>query len=165
MMKQHEFAWRRRRRWRQAEVAATESGLYGLLAAEFQKINQHYVEVAKGGLTVAEVFELLTLAAGSFVKVTEALTEGVDDAAKKAAVLKACETFYQQVLAPLDIPGVPNLLESTIVDPLLGKVASVVMSGIIDGLVAILKTEKAMPEEPEEVPSDAPAIPQGWEPY
>ena len=57
-------------------------------------------------------------------------------AEKKAAVLAALETFFDEVIAPLDIKGIPNFIEP-IVDSSLKKLSLTLAAAGIDALVAI----------------------------
>lgn len=128
-----------------------------------------------GTITIAEGVQLLTHAVGHLVRVVESL--GGTGAQKKDAVVRAAQRFYDEVLAPLDLPFVPNLLERTVVDPLIGRAVPVVVGGLIDGIVDFFNTSgwpssPGVPELPPppsgnpapEVPGQA-TPPPGWKPY
>jgi hypothetical protein len=51
---------------------------------------------------------------------------------RKALVLHIADEFYTKVVAPLDIPGVPALIENSIVDPKLGGYWHDAVSGLFD---------------------------------
>lgn len=55
---------------------------------------------------------------------------------RKATLLQVADQFYSSVLAPMDIPYVPAIVENTIVDPALGKVFHSVAEGMIDWVLA-----------------------------
>jgi len=74
-----------------------------------------------------EVFHAVAIAASSLPGTTK------DE--KKAVLIKVADDFYKSVLAPIDIPGVPDFLESRLVDPLLGNVFSKVAEGVIDWIL------------------------------
>ena len=52
--------------------------------------------------------------------------------------MTAIGTFYDQVIVHVDIPGVPEFVEKTMVRPTVRKMILDSVSGMIDGLVAIL---------------------------
>jgi hypothetical protein len=54
---------------------------------------------------------------------------------KKAVLIQAANDFYSAVLAPIDIPGIPDFIESRFVDPALGNIFSKVAEGVIDWIL------------------------------
>lgn len=70
-----------------------------------------------------KVFELV---AGIAAKVP------ADKAAKKALLLQVADDFYSAIIAPLDIPGVPEWLENRFVDPKVGEIWHEIAGGLID---------------------------------
>ena len=125
---------------------------------------------ADGTVTASEVWSILTRGVASLIQLANTMG-AYTGAEKKEAVIKAVQRLYDEVIAPLDIPGIPNFLENTIVDPLIGRAVPIVLSGIIDGLVSIFNKEgnwiPTVPEGPAApAPSDpTPNLPEGWEPY
>lgn len=69
---------------------------------------------------------------------------GADGAAKKALVLETIDYFYATYLAPLDIPGIPNIIEGSIVDPAIGMSVHRAASLGIDALVQMLNIQAKM---------------------
>lgn len=57
-----------------------------------------------------------------------------DSETNREVVLYALDEFYLQVLAPLDIPGVPAFIENRFVDPLIGSWWHDAADGIYDAL-------------------------------
>lgn len=110
--------------------------LYDLILQEVTALIDAVQEARRDGkLTWNEALGLL----GRFVAAVVRLLEkwnGYTGSAKKEAALKAVELFYDRVIAPLDIPGVPEPLESLVVDPALKRVLLQVAAGLIDTLVA-----------------------------
>lgn len=62
----------------------------------------------------------------------------VDSAERKKYALVVVDEFYYRVIAPLDIPYIPNFIENSIIDPLIGNVWHEVASGLYDALDALL---------------------------
>jgi hypothetical protein len=90
-------------------------------------------------LSISEVWALTTKVIGAFVMIMNELD--IDNADKKAIVLKAAERLYDEVIAPIDIAAIPNAVEP-LVDKL-GRSAFVeIVSGVIDGTVAVIKKVK-----------------------
>jgi len=54
---------------------------------------------------------------------------------KKAVLIQVADEFYRQVLAPIDIPGIPDFIESRFVDPAIGNVFSKMAEGVIDWIL------------------------------
>lgn len=114
---------------------------------------------ADGSLSLAEVWRLLVEAIGKLVQIAETF-DGATGAEKKEAVIQAAQAFYDDVIRPIDLPGVPNFLENTVVDPLLGKAVPYLFGGLVDGLVGIFNREGwAGDPHPTEVEPPPTAIP------
>lgn len=145
------------------------------LAADLQKaidqIIAHYKEIAADGkVTVTEVFGLVSRAVSSFVTIVEGFG-GLTGDQKKAVVLEAVAQLYDQVIAPMDLKGIPNLLEP-VVDNAIKQLLLVLASGWIDTLVSVLNrtsTNWGVPTTPSapDVPGTPapPALPPGFQPY
>jgi len=74
-----------------------------------------------------EVFSAVAIAA-------KALPNASHDE-KKAVLIQVADEFYKQVLQPIDIPGIPDFIESRFVDPMLGNVFSKMAEGVIDWIL------------------------------
>lgn len=62
-----------------------------------------------GKVTLTECVQLVIQATNEVVQITQELV--ASGAEKKAAALNAVERFIDHVVTPLDLPGVPNLIE------------------------------------------------------
>lgn len=114
--------------------------LYDNIKGEVDKIIAHYKERISDGFQWDDAWSLLQKATASFVYLVEAFSpiSGLSGAEKKAAVLEAAGRAFDDLIAPLDIPYVPAILEKTIVDPGLRALWLKMLSGTIDALVAVL---------------------------
>ena len=90
---------------------------------------------ADGRLTFKEMLTLVYNASASFVKLVETakLNSGPE---KKTVVLSAIEKFYDTVVAPIDITGIPNVVEG-LVDTAIKTLILTLASAWIDSLVTI----------------------------
>lgn len=116
------------------------SDLYDVVKTQIDAV----VEAAKSSLadnrlTLTEVWTLTTKAVGAFVLIVNELD--ADNADKKAVVVKAAERLYDEVIAPIDIKAIPNVLEP-MVDKIGRGVFIEIVSGVVDGTVAIIKKVK-----------------------
>lgn len=83
--------------------------MYDEIKESIDQIVAKYKELRTDGLSLADVFTLLVMACGEIVEVTATLNAPGAD--KKAAAMKAVETFIDTVVTPFDIPRVPNFAE------------------------------------------------------
>lgn len=90
------------------------------------------------GNVIAVVGDMIRDAYNNFVVQYEKQNEPVDPVAAKAVVMLMIDDFYTKVVAPLDIPYVPNLIENTFVDPAVGRVFHEVASAVYDIVVKAL---------------------------
>jgi hypothetical protein len=88
-----------------------------------------------GKLTFNEMLTLVYNASATFIKLVETVKPG-PNATKKEIVLAAIAQFYDVVVAPIDIAGVPNLLEGPI-DSVLRSLVLSLASAWIDAIVNI----------------------------
>lgn len=88
---------------------------------------------ADGRLTVGDMFAIGGRVVQCAVDEVRSLPDlSVEE--KKVAVLAAVDRWYAGEIAPLDLPGVPELVERAIVDPALGSLAHALVSGAFDAL-------------------------------
>jgi len=92
-------------------------------------VAQYKDATADGKVTISDVFKLLQLAVVELVAVVNVLA--VPGADKKQAVLDGIARIYSEVIAPLDIPGVPNWIEP-VVDRVIGLGIQQIVGGLID---------------------------------
>ena len=77
--------------------------------------------------------EAVTIAKGAFWDLHTAIAATGDDSEeRKASWITAARAVYDKSLAPLDIPGVNNLIERLFVDPGLGKLVPAVVGWVFD---------------------------------
>lgn len=115
----------------------------------------HYKEAARDGLSVAEVWRLVSAAVASFLKLMDTLVV-LGDADKKEAALQFAARLYDQVIAPLDIPRVPAFIENNFVDPAIRSLFLSLAAGLVDTLLTVFAREAG---------PAAPAAPAGFVPY
>lgn len=128
--------------------------IYDDLKDAVSAITAHYKEATSDGkLSFSEIFSLASKATASFVQLFEQFTDGVSGAEKKAAVLAALAAFFDEVISPLDIKGIPNFIEP-VVDSSLKKLALTLADAGIDALVAIFNKSGWGPD-PEPVDPQA----------
>lgn len=110
--------------------------LYDVLKEQVTVLADEYkLIIADKKVTMDELWKLFQLASVALVKMAEQV--GGTGPEKKAAVMAALDKFYDDVIAPMDIQYVPNMVEPY-VDGLLKKIALQMASGGIDALVAFM---------------------------
>jgi len=97
------------------------------IIAEYKAANED------GKLSFSEIFTLVGNAVATFVRLMETFGEGTG-AEKKAAVLLAVDRFFDEVITPIDIKGIPNFLEA-IFDSSLKSLVLALADGWVDTLV------------------------------
>lgn len=123
--------------------------------------------VADGDLSVSEVWAIAVRATASIVELTTAFPQYSKDQ-RREAILEAVGLFYDRVIAPIDIPWVPNFIENTIVDPSLRKLFLGIAEGIVLGLQDILgRSVPDLPDGNSDGPDlgATPTAPDGFVPY
>jgi hypothetical protein len=88
---------------------------------------------ADGKLTFSEGGQIVYRSTRRLVAMAAALD--VTGAEKKKLVMDAVDKIYASVIAPLDLPYVPEPFESMVIDPLVGKVIHEVASGLVEEFV------------------------------
>ncbi len=101
-------------------------------------IAEYHESYSDGSLSFSEAFALVQKATASFVQVVQLLKPMASNEEKKAAVLEALGLFYDQVIAPMDIKGIPNLIEG-VVDSSLKSLLLLLADSGIDAIVSVLK--------------------------
>lgn len=115
--------------------------LYDSIAA-FIAESRRQLEAAKadGKLSNDELWQLFYSGVKRAVQLAKDVPVAGPD--KKAAVLDAAGKLYDTIIAPIDIPLVPALIESTVVDPLLKSITLQALGGLIEVFVAELPAAK-----------------------
>ncbi len=116
---------------------AEESEIYEDLKDYFDEISDHYADLASDGkFSFGDVLLLVGKASASFIQLVERFTELESGASKKEAVLAGLDAFYDEVIAPMDLKAVPNLIEP-ILDTAIKQLILTVSSAGIDTIVTI----------------------------
>ena len=115
------------------------SPLFEEISEQISAVIAGYHEAySDGSLSFSEAFALVQKATASFVQVVQLLKPLASNEEKKAAVLEALGLFYDQVIAPMDIKGIPNLIEG-VVDSSLKSLLLLLADSGIDAIVSVLK--------------------------
>jgi len=127
-------------------------GIYDDLQGAVNQIIAHYKDAtADGKLSFTEIFSLSGKALASFIQLFETFTDNVTGEAKKQAVLAALDTFFDEVISPIDIKGIPNFIEP-VVDTSLKRLCMSLADAGIDALVAIFNKSGWGPQPGPENP-------------
>ena len=105
---------------------------------ELNTVIQHYKDLSKDGFTIVEVWDLATSAVASIAHVIEMTSDSTDAVDKKAVAMLAAEALYDNVIAPIDIPYIPNIVEKNVVDPAFRVVFLKLASGAYDAVLKVL---------------------------
>jgi len=87
--------------------------------------------LADGKITLAELWLLVQHLVIDLV----GIVNGLDDLSperRKEAILELVDEVYADVIAPIDLPWVPEFIERSLVDPILGIALHEVVSRLLD---------------------------------
>ena len=113
------------------------STIYDYLKDYFAQISEHYQELTGDGkLSFGDVMFLTGKASASFIQLVERFTDALSGPEKKEIVLEAISKFYDEVIKPLDIAAIPNIVEP-IVDTAIKQLVLTFASASIDTIVAV----------------------------
>lgn len=134
------------------------------LTSALDAVLAHYKELAPAAWSVERVYSLATRLIATLVTTVArhpAAPAELNADDLKATVLAAFDKFYDDVIAPLDIPFVPNFIETRWVDPMLKAALHKQVSGIFDAVLKILGQAPALTpgDLPPPATADAPADP------
>ena len=125
-------------------------GLYQELSGSIDNVIAAYKASRTDGKTsFSEVMTLVYNASATFVKLIEGVS-GKSGVEKKEVVLEAVGKFYDEVIAPIDISGIPNLVEG-MVDSAIRALIMTLVGSWIDAVVNIFNkigwgsTDSAVP--------------------
>lgn len=108
-------------------------------------------KAADGKISFAEGWQLLQeFTAGAVYIVDELTVAGAD---KKAMVLSLAQQFYDNVIAPIDIPFVPNILMEPALDRLLGSLIQPMLGAMIEASLNILRSGMTLAKKPADTGS------------
>jgi hypothetical protein len=105
---------------------------------------------ADGKLTYSEVLELLYNGAATLVRLVEIAGQG-SRAEKKQLVLSGLDKFYDLVIAPIDIVGIPDVLEG-MVDATLKALLLSTVEGATDSIFNVFEKMGWIAAETENLP-------------
>jgi hypothetical protein len=111
--------------------------LYDTLEEGIKSVIDAYKEakVDDDKVSFNEVVTISGKAIGALIVVAESFSE-LSAEEKKDAVVAAIGTFYDEVIAPIDIQKIPNFIEP-IIDKGLKQLIVAMSDGIIDAIVAL----------------------------
>ena len=98
-------------------------------------ISEYKKVVTDGKISVSEVFTLVGKATATFVNLFRSLNIGTESERKETVVL-AVAKFYDEIVAPIDITGVPNFLEP-VVDRALRELLLLLTRSWSDAVLAV----------------------------
>jgi hypothetical protein len=98
-----------------------------------------------------EVVAIVGKSIGSLVAIAESFSS-ISGEEKKAAVVGAVGTLYDEVIAPIDIQKIPNFIEP-IVDKGIKALLLAISEGIVDGIVS-LYNESGWPSTSDDASDD-----------
>ena len=105
--------------------------LYDLVKADIDALLADYRSRAADGITLKDMYSLGSEAVARFMQLVEKYGGlGVD---KKAAVMEAAGRFYDDIIAPIDLPG-PDL----VVDKIARQIWLYAVDAAVDGLCRVL---------------------------
>jgi hypothetical protein len=130
-----------RRFFKKRKLKETDMALYDTLKVEVDRLVQVCKEAnADKKLTLSEVWAIFQTAIHTLVKLAEEVNGAGNGEEKKEAVLAALDKFYDDVIAPIDLVVVPNLVEPA-ADRFLKGLFLQLASGSIDSMVAFLTAQ------------------------
>lgn len=97
---------------------------------------QHYKDLAKDGWTISEVWDMVTRSIATLSEIAN-LMLGLTAEQRRGTVLDAAGQLYDDVIAPMDIPGVGPFIERRFVDPIVRRVLLQMAAGAYDALYKI----------------------------
>ena len=112
-----------------------------------EMIDRYKLSTTGKSLTMREIAELLTRAVTGMTSILlENFPGTLNEKAKlKAQILEAVAVFYAEVIAPIDIKSIPNLVEGW-VDQFACKFVVDAASGLVDTLFSLLVPKPVAPD-------------------
>lgn len=147
--------------------------LYEQIKTQIDDLIAHYKAESKDGWTLSEVWSMTTRAIASLDAIFQTASGEFSVNTKRDVLLNVFGELYDQVIAPLDIPYVPDLIEKRFLDPRLRKVFISLVSGGYDALLRVASRAPSTPPvsggavSPPTAPPAAspPSLPSDWKPY
>lgn len=127
-----------RKLFKKRKLEDKNMALYDNLKVEVEKLVAEYkAAYADQKLTLSEVWTIFQSAIHILVKLAEEVNGAGNGEEKKEAVLAALDKFYDEVVAPIDIKVIPNVVEP-MADRFLKSLFLQLASGSIDSVVIFL---------------------------
>lgn len=125
------------------------------VAAAVDGLVAQYKAMVTSGFTVQQLGSLVVSAAASVMRAIQGGAAALSPANQDALVLEAIGELFDQVAPLIDVPYVPEAIETRLVDPYLRKIILQLAAGAITSLRSIFdKTGWGTP-----TPSPVPAMP------
>jgi hypothetical protein len=137
-------------------VASTAA--YDAVTRAVSSLIAKYRILSADGLTLAELASLGADAVADAVTAFEAIG-GLTGHEKKQAALGFADVFYDQVIAPIDIPRIPEFVETRVVDPALKQLFLKLAEGLVESLVKLFNQVGWPAPPPGPGPAPAPPAP------
>lgn len=159
-----------------ATVSTPESvTLVEAVEAELNALRDHYKALAVDGMTWLEVWELLQNAVAAALRVAKQYDETADNATLTDFAVAFASKFYDDVIAPIDLKKIPNLIETRFVDPAIKHLFMALVEGSIKSLINVFNRTgwfdtpgengaDSTPVQPDPT-SPVPQTPGGFVPY
>lgn len=106
-------------------------GILEKLRAEVHVISED------GRITFSEVVQF-AVRAMQLLHTELATVTALDAVSRKEVTMLAFDEFYLKVIAPLDIPYVPTFVESSFLDPMLGKLWHQAADGLYEAIESMM---------------------------
>lgn len=123
------------------------SQLLDAIRGQVADLKAKYAEAAVDGISISDAIALV-VDFGDAVHASAHVVPGLTPEERRGAVLEAVDQFYAESIAPLDLPGVPNIVEGSIFDPTVGTLIHRVALGVLLGLERIRTRSGVVPAEP-----------------
>jgi|TARA_R110000868_G_scaffold353568_3_gene614779 hypothetical protein len=137
------LAWFRDRKPETEQAASVldtikTNSIYVPLVAILEKLRAEVHVISEDGkITFSEVVQFAFRATQLFYSELAPIN-ALDPVARKEVTMLALDEFYLRVIAPLDIPYVPTFVESSILDPMLGKLWHQAADGLYESIESML---------------------------
>jgi len=112
--------------------------IYTPLIGILEKLRAEVAVISEDGkITFSEVVQFAVRATQLFYTELSTVT-ALDAVSRKEVTMLALDEFYLKVIAPLDIPYVPTFVESSFLDPMLGKLWHQAADGLYEAIESMM---------------------------
>lgn len=105
------------------------------LAKLIQQIKDAY---ADRNITAGEALGLLVKSVSAFAVLARQIMPAIESGELRQFVIDGVQQVYDQVIAPMDIPGIPNIIEDTI-DDAIGRAVPTFIGLAYDTILQVFK--------------------------